>query len=475
MLNRSANKPPGSIIQAMLGTAIILLTLYMVVVQNLGNIKTPPVIKGLSQLRFSPIGERLLVIAPHPDDETLATGGLIQQALSEHRKVKVVIMTCGDGNAGIVRAYTKKNNVTPVDFRLVGKVRIRESKNALARLGLTEGDLTLLAYPDGGLNSLWDYNWDYDNLHRGLNGHDHAPYSFAYQKNAPYCGENVVKNLTSIINDYKPTGIVFPDTQDNHHDHWAANAFMQYVLTKTGYRANKYIYLVHKRDFPFPAGDEPSYPLDPPTAFARQMSDWESLRLSSDNERVKGEALAVYKIPALVKQRFIESFVRTNELVGKTVVRHVRRVNTPPKFDAPVMPYKTCIDPPSDRVRSSPGNSGDLDRVSFCISKNTAYAGVETAGNISDKIKYSFRMRIFGVSRVDQVDMEFTRGTVRCLRDTHNSLACGAGMRAHVLEKRIWIEFPSSIFNGKKALMYCVDSSMNRKLLDRVAWHTCQL
>src|SRR5689334_9969241 len=39
--------------------------------------------------------ERLLVIAPHPDDETLGAGGLIQRVRANDGQVRVVLITAG--------------------------------------------------------------------------------------------------------------------------------------------------------------------------------------------------------------------------------------------------------------------------------------------------------------------------------------------------------------------------------------------
>jgi LmbE family N-acetylglucosaminyl deacetylase len=44
-------------------------------------------------------GERLLVLAPHPDDEVIACGGLVAQHLAEGREVRIVVVTDG-GEAG---------------------------------------------------------------------------------------------------------------------------------------------------------------------------------------------------------------------------------------------------------------------------------------------------------------------------------------------------------------------------------------
>jgi LmbE family N-acetylglucosaminyl deacetylase len=39
----------------------------------------------------------LLVFAPHPDDDAIGAGGVIQQALADRKKVRVVFVTSGDG------------------------------------------------------------------------------------------------------------------------------------------------------------------------------------------------------------------------------------------------------------------------------------------------------------------------------------------------------------------------------------------
>ena len=77
-------------------------------------------------------GERLLVLAPHPDDEVIACGGLIAQHLAENRKVRIVIATNGAAQGD-------------------GPSREDESRRGVAILG--EGaELDFLGFPDRGLN-----------------------------------------------------------------------------------------------------------------------------------------------------------------------------------------------------------------------------------------------------------------------------------------------------------------------------------
>jgi LmbE family N-acetylglucosaminyl deacetylase/glycosyltransferase involved in cell wall biosynthesis len=76
-------------------------------------------------------GERLLVLAPHPDDEVIACGGLIALHLREGRAVRIVVATDGAAQGG--------------DAAL----REEESRRGVARLGVAE--LEFLRFPDRGL------------------------------------------------------------------------------------------------------------------------------------------------------------------------------------------------------------------------------------------------------------------------------------------------------------------------------------
>lgn len=77
-------------------------------------------------------GERLLVLAPHPDDEAIACGGLVIQHLLERRLVRVLVATDG-GQAGDTNR------------------RQAESRRGLEILG--GGDIEFLGFADRGLDA----------------------------------------------------------------------------------------------------------------------------------------------------------------------------------------------------------------------------------------------------------------------------------------------------------------------------------
>ena len=81
----------------------------------------------------------LVVIAPHPDDESLACGGLIAAACAARRRVKVVVVSDGTGSHPRSRAYPRTR---------LRALREAEARNAVSALGLPPRELVFLRLPD---------------------------------------------------------------------------------------------------------------------------------------------------------------------------------------------------------------------------------------------------------------------------------------------------------------------------------------
>ena len=85
-------------------------------------------------------GERLLVFAPHPDDEVIACGGLMALHAGEGRAVRVVTATDGTKATGASGSATEYRDQ-----------REAESRRGLALLGVS--DVHFLRFPDRGLDA----------------------------------------------------------------------------------------------------------------------------------------------------------------------------------------------------------------------------------------------------------------------------------------------------------------------------------
>lgn len=79
----------------------------------------------------------ILVIAPHPDDESTIAGYLARAVLDEHRRVAVVVTTRGDAGQNLV-GYEQA--------RSLAEIREMETRQALASIGIT--NVWFLRAPD---------------------------------------------------------------------------------------------------------------------------------------------------------------------------------------------------------------------------------------------------------------------------------------------------------------------------------------
>jgi len=148
--------------------------------------------------------DRLLVIAPHPDDESLATGALIQRASRVGAAIRLVMVTNGDNNPWPQRWVEKRWQIGQPERRRWGAMRRREARSALKKLGF-QGETRYLQFPDQGMTSRL-LQADAATLER-------------------FCCE---------IQECDPTHIILPSSYDLHSDHNALHVIVQLALQRTG-------------------------------------------------------------------------------------------------------------------------------------------------------------------------------------------------------------------------------------------------
>src|SRR5437016_12191020 len=78
--------------------------------------------------------DRLLVLAPHPDDESLAIGGLLRLARAVGASVRVIYLTSGENNPWAQRACERRWRIGFVERQRWGRRREGETLASLARL-----------------------------------------------------------------------------------------------------------------------------------------------------------------------------------------------------------------------------------------------------------------------------------------------------------------------------------------------------
>ena len=104
----------------------------------------------MTSLRFA-ASDRLLVLAPHPDDEVLGAGAAILAARDAGASVHVAFATDGEGNVWVQRLAERRLRISEEDRARFGRRRRAEGLAALGVLGVNAGDVHFLALPDTAL------------------------------------------------------------------------------------------------------------------------------------------------------------------------------------------------------------------------------------------------------------------------------------------------------------------------------------
>ena len=102
-------------------------------------------------MRKSPLGSpRILVIAPHPDDEVIAAWGLMRRLVATGAQVELVVVTDGGASHPQSSRWPRA--------RLVAERR-RETRRAMRSLGVTPDRIRFLDLPDGALHLAPKRDW----------------------------------------------------------------------------------------------------------------------------------------------------------------------------------------------------------------------------------------------------------------------------------------------------------------------------
>jgi len=147
--------------------------------------------------------DRVMLLVPHPDDESLAAGGLLQRARAAGAAVRVLFATDGENNAWTQRLVERRLRIGPAERERFGVRRRAEASAALAELGVPAGDAAFLGLPDQGITALLTSGEE-----RGLG------------------------RLVDEIASFRPTVLVAPSSLDLHADHSGLAVLLRQALAR---------------------------------------------------------------------------------------------------------------------------------------------------------------------------------------------------------------------------------------------------
>jgi LmbE family N-acetylglucosaminyl deacetylase len=255
---------------------------------------------------------RVLIVAPHPDDETLCCAGVMQRVREAGGQVSVLWLTSGDAShlTLLLIGHTLFGNTTTA--RALGTRRMAEARAATALLGVAPAGQVFLGYPDRGLLPLID-RFRSQNYTSASTGADRVPYSDAFAPGHPYTGESLQHDFAEAVRQFAPTLILAPSPLDTHPDHRAAGLLAAGVSARLGAVTAVRYWIVHGGEgWPSPRGLNPGIPLSlaPRAAALAPMP----FTLTPAEEDRKLAALQAHVTQMQVLGPFLLAFVRTTEL-----------------------------------------------------------------------------------------------------------------------------------------------------------------
>ena len=259
--------------------------------------------------------DRVLVIAPHPDDESLCCGGLLARAARRGIATKVAFVTNGDGSrTGQIFKMLREPWARDNDLFSIAQHRQIEALNALQSVGLSEANAAFFGFPDGGLTAITRMRDD--EIYWAPTTHrNHVAYPRAYAPGARYLREVLFDLLAQLIREFNPTWLLTGHALDTHPDHAATYPLALEAVRRANLQSLPRIAqtLVHFGVWPVPNGLHADLPIAPPAALLRR-GNWRSLELQHDEIAAKLAAIECYESQLISLPRYLRAFVRRNEI-----------------------------------------------------------------------------------------------------------------------------------------------------------------
>lgn len=298
-------------------TATVVVAVILVIVMMVGAFtmtRMPSVAAPVAQTEVTfTASDRLLVVSPHPDDESIACSGLIRHALAAGGSVTVLWMTAGDHNVIGPPLFWKKAAVTPAQFREIGHRRMQEARTAAAVLGLQPQNLVFLGYPDAGLSSIFMRTWSSQPYRSGVTNTSSVPYAESVVAGQPQTARNLLADVEHVIASFRPTVIAYPNSVDNHPDHQATCLFVTAALADLQIDPRRLEYVVHADGWPRPFRFDPFADLYAPPAVHILGLHEEIIRLAPGEIDVKTRAIRAHA-SELLPLATLFVFVRRTEI-----------------------------------------------------------------------------------------------------------------------------------------------------------------
>ena len=418
--------------------------------------------------------DRILILAPHPDDEIIGCAGIIQKARAMGLPIKVVFLTNGDSNEWSFLVYHKRPVLVPKAVQRMGEIRQQEAVAAAKVVGIPETDLIFMGYPDFGMLNIWNNRWKDRPAYKSvLTKVTAVPYKNAFRPGAPYKGEEVIKDIKAILRDFKPTRIFLSHPADHNGDHRAFYLFTRIALwdLESEMHPKLYPYIVHWKGWPTKTrGSQSREALFPPLPLQEEIA-WQSNMLSPGQVAVKEQALKAHKSQYISSRRYLESFIRSNELFGDfPMIRLVPDQNA-------VTLSKYSTEPPPQLTDEEKAFFVGFEERSVRLQNGRLILTVKFSRPLAKQVGVS--VYLFGY-RPDRPFEDMPKIQIRFGTIFHRVLDQNIKLPADLVQitrgtKDIALEIPLDVLGNPAEILTSAQTYLGKLPIDMVSWRTIEI
>lgn len=424
--------------------------------------------------------DSVLVLVPHPDDEVLGCGGVIQLAKAAGARVRVVFLTVGDANEWSFIFWEKRPVLVPREVLALGRRRHREALAAAHVLGLEPSAITFLGYPDHETEKMLLEHWGNDRpaVRGRFTRAARVPYKFAFRPDAPHRGNSVMADLKTILKEFKPTRLFVSHPADHHPDHHALYLYATIALwdLAPAIQPTVHPFLVHFPRWPAAHSFAPEQPLEPPESLA--SGSWTRLPLQDTVVTTKRDALEKHATQYSYSAQRLLPFVTSNELFGDlpAIVLHPGLPPHEIRDDEASFQDATAVDLHESRDAREDAAFVDLETVHLHVDERRLIVTTHVDRPLPEGSFLTFHYLGW---RRDRRFADMPKLTVRVGADTISVTENGKPLRnSGILHKRalkrIDILIPLQLLRKSERALFGAAGSGPDRVFDQVPWRTLE-
>ncbi|MDI6871470.1 MAG: PIG-L family deacetylase [Bacillota bacterium] len=424
-------------------------------------------------------GDRIMVFAPHSDDEVLASGGLLSRARRAGAVVRVVLLTNGDGFTLAAEDEFHSVRLTPEKYIQFAYLRQQETLAALNSLGLPSSAVTFLGFPDRGTAAEWENHWRKSNPYTSrYTKLSHSPYHNSYVTGAPFSGAALAEEIMQLIREFNPDTIILPHPNDLHPDHWATHNFVVYSLAmlEESERGLSHLfrqkpqlltYLVHRGSWPTPKGYCPRLGLAPPPRLLQVGTEWRTFPLTPEEVKAKHQAILEYRSQVKVMRSHLLAFARADELFGLL----------PPAPEIGPAPVAAVNDPVGDILAGEAEGAADLEEIALWSDRDYLYCRLTVRRPLSPFVAYCLHLHALpaladGTPLRSDLRLRFCEGRWAAFPGRKSAPEPDYPVTAS--DRAIIVRFPRLAAGPRRRFFVAAEAYLGR-LVDRTAWRCVKL